>query len=159
MWFIFLLMGCLAAYLLYLIPDWSWWNPYDSKKGLVSGEVIKENQRLYDLAAKDTLFRQETDKRHRDETTQMEKNRDRSLALLAEIRKLKPQKPKFFGGSTLTTPRPRVAPLEVDDQGNIGTGVLGTITTGVSATPKEWLKRYPPRVDTRRSGSTLRPKK
>ena len=147
MWFIFLLMGCLAAYLLYLIPDWTWWNPFDSTRGLVSGAVCKESQRLDDLQAQDVLYRQQQNRVQYalDEKTRIRLEKTR--AILDQINKHVdvPEKPRFFGGSELTKPHDYVEPLDISDNGDIVTGTIGTILTGVSPAPRDWLRRYPPK--------------
>ncbi len=142
-------------YAVYQLVDWTWLNPYNTKKGLVLGSVVRHEEwkerdkELADLAAKKAEQRAARVERDREVVN------SRIRKMYDEVNEpVAPQvkaPPRFFGGSDSTTKRQRIEPLTGPDGLD---GVIGTIEGGVSATPLEYLRKF----DTRRQGAFMKPR-
>ena len=133
------------VYYAYLSVDWTWLNPYNIKKGLVLGSVVRHEE----WKERDKEQAEKADAEHVASMERIRKAEDLERITVNEgIQKMyeivdepvvEPIEAtvRFFGGSDSTTKRKRIAPL--DDGLN---GVIGTIEGGVQPAPQEYLEKF-----------------
>lgn len=144
---IYWIMGVVLAYLigmtLYAHVDWTWLNPFNSKKGFVLGSVLRHEE----WKERDKMLADRDAKRAEAARSKADAER---VTLNEGIQKLykSVNEPvpepieatvSFFGGSDATTKRKRIEPLSGADGLD---GVIGTIQAGVTAAPKEYLDKF-----------------
>jgi len=160
--FILFLIGVLGLYGLYLIVTaenpgawrqaFDWLNPYNIKKGFVLGSVLRhEAWKERDKAQSDldALVAEAANRKADAERVTLNEGIQKLYESVNEPVPTPPVK-TFFGGSTSTTKRQRIEPLNDDFD-----GVIGTIEGGVSATPEEYLRKF----SGRHAGAFIRRKK
>ena len=129
--FLWLLGFAILAYG-YRSIDWTWLNPYNIKKGLVLGSVVRhEAWKARDKAQAHEAAKVATEKA--DKEFNMYESVEEPVQEPIEVTV------SFFGGSDATTKRQRIEPLTGADQLD---GVIGTIQGGVRRAPREYLDKF-----------------